>query len=155
MMFKRELLPNLFPIYQSSRNHDWWISLCASRKNGIKYIDNILFYYRLHPNNYSVQESKESFFTLIFNFFSAKSKLGRKTKIELQSDVCDYYLKNNIYNSAEEKNFLVNISSLCNSFLYTSIHWDALYFAIVYNKYMFFVKNYFKRIIFIFSKLIG
>jgi glycosyltransferase involved in cell wall biosynthesis len=151
MLFKRELLSNLFPVYESSRNHDWWITLCASRCKGIKYIDDVLFYYRLHPNNYSGQGPKVTF----FNFFGAKSRLDRKKKAEVQSDICKYYLKNNIYNTVEEKNYLVNILNLCDSFLNTRIHWRAFYFTIMYHKYMFFVKNKFKRILLIFAKLLG
>jgi len=92
----------LIPVYQSSRNHDWWLTVCAYNKNGIKYTDDILFYYRHHDNNYSRQGHKISFLQKIFDFYSEERNVSRKEKIIyfVQSEYAKQMLKNRGINNA-------------------------------------------------------
>lgn len=154
-MFKREILSDLFPIYQSSRNHDWWLTMCAYQKNGIKYLDEVLFYYRHHDNNYSRQEKKISFLEKIFDFYSVKRVSDRKSKIIEQCKITDYILNYNRSQSEIEKIFLQDMKILCTSFLSKKIHVKAFLISCKYKKYMFLNKSKFQNYLHIMSRLIG
>lgn len=56
VMFDRIILKNAIPFYESNYNHDWWLVLCAQNENGVKYLNEVLFSYRIHDNNYSFRE---------------------------------------------------------------------------------------------------
>ena len=77
LMFKRELLNIALPIYRSHRNHDWWLVLCAENQCGVKYIDDALFYYRMHETNYSIMP-KLSIQSKLFDLFSVNRVESRK-----------------------------------------------------------------------------
>jgi len=154
-MFKRELLSDLIPIYQSSRNHDWWLTVCANKRNGIKYIDEILFYYRHHENNYSRQGNKTSFFGKIFNFYSEERIINRKIKMIEQCNIIEHLLNYNWPFAENEQVFLLNMKKFCTSFLSTKIHFKAFITSIKYAKYMRLNKNKYENQLHIFSRLIG
>lgn len=50
MLFKRDLFDEAKP-FPENIPHDWWLTFCASLKNGIVYIDKPLVKYRFHQNN--------------------------------------------------------------------------------------------------------
>lgn len=154
-MFKRELLTDLIPIYVSSRNHDWWLTLCAHNRNGIKYVDEVLYYYRHHDNNYSRQGFKTSFAQKVFEFYSDKRNLDRKEKMIEQYKIIEYLLKYNDPIKEKEKKFLTNMKVHYVSFFKTKIHFKAFLISLKYEKYMFFNKNKFENKLHIFSRLIG
>jgi len=58
MMFDREILEDAIPFYESNLNHDWWLVLCAQNKKGIKYLNEVLFKYRIHESNFSMLQAK-------------------------------------------------------------------------------------------------
>lgn len=76
LMFKKDLLETTLPFKNLSRNHDWWLAICAEFKDGIKYYNKPLFYYRIHSKNYSLQPSISKI-EYILNFFTAKRKNQR------------------------------------------------------------------------------
>ena len=154
-MFKREILSDLFPIYQTSRNHDWWLSMCAYQKNGIKYINDVLFYYRHHDNNYSRQGKKISFIENVFAFYSTKRMMDRKVKIIEQCTIIDHVVNKKWPISEEESIFLNDMKLFCTSFLTKKVHIKAFLILCKYRQYMFLNKNKFKNILQIFSRLIG
>ena len=154
-MFKRELLTDLIPIYESNRNHDWWLTVCAHNRNGIKYIDEVLFYYRHHENNYSRQGKQTSFIQKIFDFYSEERNFDRKEKIIEQCKIIEHLLKYNEPIGKKEKDFLINMQVFCASFLKTKIHFKALSISFKYEKYMFLNKNKFENKLHMFSRLIG
>ncbi len=145
----------LIPVYQSSRNHDWWLTVCAYNKNGIKYTDDILFYYRHHDNNYSRQGHKISFLQKIFDFYSEERNVSRKEKVLEQCRITEQLFNNNLYLKREEKDFLKDIREYCKSCVSTKIYWKAFYIAFKYNKYMFLNENKIEKNFHIFSRLIG
>ncbi len=154
-MFKRELLQVLVPIYQTTRNHDWWLTMCAHNTNGIKYIDDVLFHYRHHENNYSRQGKKISFLGKFLNFYNKERVLERKRKIIEQCNITDYLFDKSTYVTEKEKVFLKDMKKFCTSFLNTKVHFKAFFIAIKYKKIMFLDKNKLQNQLHIFSRLIG
>jgi len=153
-MFKRELLKDLLPIYQSHRNHDWWLQVCAYNKNGIKYIDDILFYYRHHNANYS-RKKGGTVFQKTLNFYSKKSRQNRTAKLEEQYKITRFLFENNLYLSDDDEIFLLNIMQVCTSRLQTKVHFRAFYISIKYWKYMFFNKSDFINVLNLFGRLVS
>lgn len=56
IMFERTLMKRILPIYDNGSNHDKWIVFQASLLNGIKYINEELFSYRIHGENLSFKK---------------------------------------------------------------------------------------------------
>ena len=154
-MFKRELLSNLIPIYPTSRNHDWWLTMCANQKNGIKYIDEVLFYYRHHSNNYSRQGKEYSFFQKIFEFYSDQRIISRRNKITEQCMIIDYLLTQDYYITEYNKDFLKDMKLLCHSFLHKKIHFKAFLISIKYKTYIFPGKDKIENMFHIISRITG
>lgn len=50
-LFKRELLEHALPVPPNIFYHDWWLALVASRRSGIRYLDERLIRYRVHEGN--------------------------------------------------------------------------------------------------------
>ena len=153
-MFKKELLPDLIPIYQTKRNHDWFLTVCAYNNNGIKYIDEVLFYYRHHNNNYS-RGNGETIFQSILGYFSEKSISSRKAKILEQYKIVVFLLKTKKYLNNNDKLFLEDIKESLISTLKTTVHFKAFFISLKYKKVVFLNKNIFIKIINIFSKLVN
>jgi len=155
VLFKQELVKDLIPIFQTSRNHDWWLTVCAYKRSGINYIDEILIKYRHHDNNYSRQGDKASFIHKIFNFYSKSRNFDRQEKIIEQYKIVKYLLTYDDNITKSERIFLINMKDFCESFLKTKIHFKAFYFSSKYEKYMFFSKNKFENKLHMLSRLIG
>ena len=153
-MFKRELLSDLMPIYQTKRNHDWFLTVCAYNKNGMKYIDDVLFYYRHHNNNYSRGNGK-TIFQSILGYFSKKSISSRKEKLLEQYKIVVFLLKTKKYLNNNDKLFLEDIKESLISTLKTTVHFKAFFISLKYKKVVFLNKNIFIKIINIFSKLVN
>ena len=154
-MFKRELLSTLVPIYETTRNHDWWLTMCAHNTNGIKYIDEVLFHYRHHENNYSRQGEKVSFLGKFLNFYNKERVVERKRKIIEQCNITEYLFDESSCTIEKEKVFLTDMKGFCKSFLSTKVHFKAFFIAIKYKKFMFLDKNELQNKLHIFSRLIG
>jgi glycosyltransferase involved in cell wall biosynthesis len=154
-MFKRELLSTLVPIYQSTRNHDWWLTMCAHNTKGIKYIDEVLFYYRHHSNNYSRQGKEYSFFQKIFEFYSDQRIISRRNKITEQCMIIDYLLTQDCYITEYNKDFLKDMKLFCYSFLHKKIHFKAFLISIKYKTYIFPGKDKIENMFHIISRITG
>lgn len=50
-LFKKDLLIDVMPIPEYEIFHDWWISIVALKRDGIKYLDENLVQYRQHESN--------------------------------------------------------------------------------------------------------
>ncbi len=51
IMFKKSLVKEFLPFCENIISHDWYITLIAKSKNGVKYINETLIDYRQHQNN--------------------------------------------------------------------------------------------------------
>lgn len=60
IMFEKDLVRKILPIYDNGYNHDKWIVLHAAINKGVKYVNKKLFYYRLHDNNLSLKIKKDN-----------------------------------------------------------------------------------------------
>ena len=155
VMFKQELVKDLIPIFQTSRNHDWWLTICAYKKNGIKYIDEVLFNYRHHDNNYSRQGDNTTFIQKVISFYSKNRIFNRKERIIEQCAIIEHLFSYDKNISENEKRFLNNLKDFCESFLKTKIHIKAFYLSFKYEKYMFMSENIFENKLHLLSRLIG
>ena len=153
-MFKRELVSDLIPIYKTKRNHDWWLTVCAYNQNGIKYIDDVLFYYRHHDNNYSRGNGK-TIFQSISGYFSKQSISSRKEKLLEQYKIVVFLLKTKKYLNNNDKLFLDDIKESSISTLKTNFHFKAFFISLKYKKVIFLNKNIFIKIINIFTRLVN
>lgn len=154
MMIDSRLLKDVLPFFESSRNHDWWISYCAYKCNGITYIDNKLSSYRHHDNNYSRDAVKINLPQKITQFLSEESKYKRKNRVITQNIIIDFLLSKDNHLD-KEKRYLIDIKNLCQSYLNTTIHFNSFFKSIKYRKYFFFDQNYIGRALHIVSRLIG
>lgn len=50
-IFRRELLGYILPFPEDIYFYDWWIGFAASYVGRIKYLDEVLTHYRIHPNS--------------------------------------------------------------------------------------------------------
>jgi glycosyltransferase involved in cell wall biosynthesis len=110
-LFKREIFSIFFPVYDSSRNHDWWLQVCAFSINGIKYFDKILFKYRHHDNNVS-RKNKISFSKSILRFFKPDQKKFRKQKNIESQKIVSYLLNKNFFNLEYQLLFLNDLQNM-------------------------------------------
>lgn len=154
VMFKKDLLEQALPLYQSTRNHDWWLVYCAQQQNGIKFVDEVLFNYRIHANNYSRSMKRINFFTQVSNFFATKRKEDRN-KLYLKLNEILYILKYKLYNNKNEEVFLMEVQRYCRSYFSTFIHFETFLIAVKNQRYLFPEETILKRLSHLFSKLIG
>ena len=88
VMLKKEVLELALPILKSKRNHDWWLVLCASVQNGVKYIDKPLMHYRIHSNNLSINNNNS-----LFNKFSTLLSGKKSIQMENKHDIIKIAIK--------------------------------------------------------------
>lgn len=113
MLFRKDIVEKYisnFPI--SSKNHDWFISLCANEANGIKYIDEILFMYRIHSSNYSMSAKKISTYSKIVKYFSNQRKEKRKNLKNEQKSILEYFNKNKFFKKENSYKFFLYFKNL-------------------------------------------
>ena len=58
---KKEILNEIFPLDNDLSHEDWWIPLYAAYKGKVKYIDNFLIRYRVHPKQTTNYFNKKLF----------------------------------------------------------------------------------------------
>jgi len=71
MLFKKELVPTIVPFPQQIY-FDAWIAMNAANKQGVRYLNKNLVYYRQHANNTLGNTTKKS--------ISTKTKIANKVK---------------------------------------------------------------------------
>lgn len=85
-LFKKELIPSLFPIPQEFRTHDYWFALVAAVQGGIRYTSDKLVLYRIHQNN-STAPKQTNRWTRFIDFFiestDYEEKVSLVSKVEL------------------------------------------------------------------------
>jgi glycosyltransferase involved in cell wall biosynthesis len=113
VMFRRDLLRVALPFYACYRNHDWWLAICADNENGIKYVDQALFLYRIHGENYSINE-KLNFFKRIFLLFSHDRIENRKKLHRKESEVFDYLSRSNFFKNPAKMKYGDYINKMHN-----------------------------------------
>jgi glycosyltransferase involved in cell wall biosynthesis len=89
VMFKREILSDALPLVRSSRNHDWWIAICAALAGGVKFIPKTLVMYRLHDKNVSV--NKTGLLSLIVRLFRKGKSVDYTIAMSKAIDIFDVH----------------------------------------------------------------
>ena len=79
-LFKREIIPFLFPIPSEFVTHDYWFGLVAAVKGGVRYTSEKLVNYRVHQNN-STSPKKTTRWTRIVDFFMESPNYEEKVTL--------------------------------------------------------------------------
>lgn len=139
VMFKKEVLELALPILKSERNHDWWLVLCASVQNGVKYINEPLMHYRIHSNNLSINNNSSLFykFSALLNH---KRSIQTKNKHEIIKIAITKF-KDKIHDFKFYKLCLKHITS------FEKITFKRFFYTIQLRKYLFPHVNETKRIV--------
>ena len=133
VMFKKNLTEVALPIPNSIPFHDAWLAICASKLNGIKFLNTSLMQYRLHSSSYTyIKKEKNSTSFVIPNLsdFSKKSKqkkLESGRGIEVMKDIASLSLLDD-----EDRKFAQGLERYFRNICDTKIHWYAFRFAIKY-----------------------
>ena len=80
MLFKRELLEDIFPIPDSMYFHDWWIAFVAATCGSIKFLDEPLIYYRRHQEQVTKDKDKN------YKNFISRLKIREQNIIQKKLD---------------------------------------------------------------------
>lgn len=139
VMLKKEVLELALPVLKSKRNHDWWLVLCASVQNGVKYIDEPLMHYRIHSNNLSINNNNS-----LFNKFSTLLSGKKYIQTENKHDIIKLaitQLKGRVHDDEFYKLCLKHISS------FEKITFKRFFYTIQLRKYLFPHVNETKRIV--------
>ena len=153
IMFKRELLKTALPFYESYRNHDWWISLCADNQQGVQYINKALFYYRIHETNSSIKP-KLSFSNKLFRLFSIGRIESRKILLNNDKLIFNYLDNNNFYRNSHKDEYINKVRNRynVNKSLFSRLR--LMVFLIKTIKFIFPKNNIFKIPLLILQKTI-
>lgn len=73
-LFRRDLL-NDRAMVETRRYHDWWLSMLALMRNGIRYVDHVLVHHRIHAANSSHHRDEQTGLRALFG--SAKGERRR------------------------------------------------------------------------------
>jgi glycosyltransferase involved in cell wall biosynthesis len=73
-LFTRELADKSFPFPEGEVYHDWWLSIVASKSDGIKYLNDKLIMYRQHNLNHTGAPKHIPLYKLLFRCFSRQSQ---------------------------------------------------------------------------------
>lgn len=89
-LFRKSLVDTALPIPEGIKFHDYWLSLTAAYRNGVKYLpENCLLYYRQHGNN--ITDNKQlSFIDRIKITFENEAT---KTKKNIQKNLLNGFLQ--------------------------------------------------------------
>lgn len=155
MMFRTDIVKNNI-IYSTSRNHDWYLVMLANHHCGVIYLNESLTLYRHHSNNYSRAHTKLPLAKVIYRYFNNNKELKESSiKMIEQKKIVEHLIENDLYKSNSQLLFLNQILRYTESFLSTKIHFRAFFIALKYNNYIITTSNSFKRLIFLFLKLVG
>ena len=89
-LFRKSLVDTALPIPEGIKFHDYWLSLTAAYRNGVKYLpENCLLYYRQHGNNIT-DNKKLSFIDRIKISFENEAT---KTKKDIQKNLLNGFLQ--------------------------------------------------------------
>jgi glycosyltransferase involved in cell wall biosynthesis len=160
MMFTRSLASKIIPIPETENVHDWWIALCASTENKIKFLNQTLIKYRFHSAN--VIGAK--IFTkrkIIYNLYK-----DIKNKLLLKSQSLNYLdfsaklkrieniISSNIVGKNSQKAFLESLRDYYISYLNNKIHLKTVCLGFKLNKYIYPDNNYISKFFYIINKIL-
>lgn len=151
MLFKKDLLGFILPFPADTTYHDWWISIVASLKDGIQFIDMPLIKYRTHGDNQSPTALKAKYNTLF-----------RKIKEVILNKELGYYNRMISWLSAVKTNPLVKDNQkvlvnekidFYNDMKNSIIHFRSFVIALKYRKYLFAKRGEIMRFLYAFASL--
>ncbi len=157
VMFRRDLLAAALPIPSCETYHDWWLAVLASRRNGVKYLDEMLVKYRQHESNDTGASVKHALLKRLAAHMRGESDAAKKNYYGLLLNRSRVYpeLHERLELNAEEMKFLSDLGRYAESLLDSRFHPESFYLALRYRNILFPAAGRLERIIFVFSKLIN
>jgi len=137
MFFKRELLNELIPFADDGTAHDRQLSILATKKNKIKYIEKPLMLYRLHPHN-TFGVAKGTF----MREFSPRFLFPLEKEIER----IRFYIETHNYPSQEDRLFLDDLLKYYQFKAKKRISFQAMRIAFRYRNIFFNDFNFYERV---------
>lgn len=134
-LISKDLLKTASPIPENIGFHDWWLALVSSLTKQIKYIDNIVLYYRQH-NSSVTKSSKWNIKEAIIAHKKNKNIFFEKCTDRL------IYIKNimDLTSDSKNLNFIIQAQNYYQNFIDKKYSKSKKYFKKNY-KYLYWSKN--------------
>ena len=85
-LFKKSLVERVLPIPENIKFHDYWLALCSTCNNGVKYLPNdYILFYRQHQNNITGNQ-KKTIKQKLLKIFNKRNNIKRRN-----DDLCYLY----------------------------------------------------------------
>jgi glycosyltransferase involved in cell wall biosynthesis len=156
-MFRRDLLDVALPIPAAETYHDWWLSLVASKRDGLSFVDRPLVKYRQHGGNYTGANERTPLLTRLrahlegetggakreyygLLLLRTESLLGMGERLGLDGD---------------DLGFLADIHRYAETLLDERFHFETFRLAYRHRQLLFPSAGFLERYIFVFSKLVN
>lgn len=149
MLFKKELLELILPFPVYTTYHDWWISIAASLKNGICFVDKPLIKYRFHGENQSSTAMSVS------NIIAKLREVSLQRKSGYYDRMVEWLSAIKLHPSIKAGDLKVVNQRIdfYKSMNTGIIHFKAFIVALKNRRYMFSRRSRFMRIIYAFAAL--
>lgn len=150
ILFKKELLTTALPIPDTAISHDWWLGVCATLRDGFKYLDKPLVLYRVHAGNAVGINQTWKLSDFVRYVFSQ----SRKDVFKSERERIKTYLDQGLYNTDEQHRYLQRIYEHYDSIVTTRIHIKAFRIVFGYRNYLFNNIGFIPKIIHLLGRLI-
>ncbi len=132
MLFNSNLKHFILPIKLNKFNHDRFITIIASQVNGISYVNQKLFYYRIHENNITIKKNQ-------LTFSENLKKRGRRKSIPYEKKDLQFLLDLLVTSDGfqdHSNNFLKQLITNIGKFDRSNI-FGRIMLLLKYNRYIF------------------
>lgn len=137
-LFSNEIKKILLPIPQASFYHDYWLSVCTLLANKkIKYIPNVINYYRRHDDN--ITSEKNNYLQL--NYERKIIFFNYLLSLDISDDLKKIINQVILYNKS-----ILNPKLRCKTFIYYMKNYKKIYQT---NSYKLFFFRFIKKFIFL------
>lgn len=133
-LFDADLKKDFLPIPKTETYHDWYINLWAAKRNGIKFLNMPLMYYRRHDSNFTQIETKSE--TLLVKIFNTLINQKDKSKINKMRIENINRLKGIINLNIFNDKIIKEVLTFNENYINTKIHFKTFYIALKYSIYI-------------------
>ncbi|WP_298439771.1 glycosyltransferase family 2 protein [Geobacter sp.] len=156
-LFRRELLDLALPFPEEEPFHDWWLSLVASCRGGLRFLDTPLVRYRQHAANAAGASEDAGFWE------RAVSHLVSSGTVEKKRDYYELLRRRSGWFLAwpgrfglddDEKRFLRDINAYAAAMLAPSLRPQAFLLALRHRRLLYPFASPAKRMLYVMSKLV-
>jgi hypothetical protein len=151
-LFRSELKDRVVPFPTGLLPHDWWLALHAACVGGIRYVDKPLTLYRQHSQN-AIGAKKRP--TIPEEVRLGFSKTSRTKAYEDERKRFVFLMERGLFPDESKKEYLQDLIRYCDSYLGSTVHFDAVKIAGKYRDVFFPGMGSLKRAMFLVGKLFG